>query len=71
MPRLPIQNLKVSQFPFRAWINQPSTMQPLHHLNGTNVLAVHEYDGTYTIFFLTGDKVSQQCFGSSLSPGWI
>ena len=26
----------------RMWINQPSTLQPLHHLHGTNVLAIPE-----------------------------
>lgn len=26
----------------RMWINQPSELQILHHLHGTNVLAVRE-----------------------------
>jgi hypothetical protein len=29
----------------RMWINQPSTSQPLHHLHGTNVLAVEDDRG--------------------------
>jgi hypothetical protein len=54
----------------RMWINQPSTLQPYHYLDGQRVLAVHEYDATYRVYFLTGDIVSQQIDGSALSPGW-
>lgn len=60
----------MNNFPVRMWINQPSTLQPLHHLHGINVLAVHEYDDTYRIYFLSGPIVSQQVFASALSPGW-
>ena len=56
--------------PFRAWINQPSTLQPLHHLHGTNVLAVHEYGSTFRIYFLSGDCISQQADRLCLSIGW-
>lgn len=59
-----------SKFPQRMWINQPSTLQPLHHLHGTNVLAVHEYDDTWSIFFLSGDAVSMQASLLWLSDGW-
>lgn len=55
----------------RMWINQPSTLQPLHHLHGTNVLAAHEYDDTWRIYFLSGPVVSQQCSGLCLSEGWV
>jgi hypothetical protein len=54
----------------RMWINQPSTLQPLHKLHGTNVLARREYDDTLQIFFLSGDVVSQQAKSLWLSPGW-
>lgn len=54
----------------RMWINQPSGLQPLHHLNGTNVLAVHEYDSTYRVYFLSGNKISQQADSLWLSEGW-
>lgn len=56
--------------PRRMWVNQPSVNQPCHHLHGTNVLALHEYDETWTIFFLSGDTVSQQIRGLYLSEGW-
>lgn len=61
----------MTNLPERMWVNQPSTLQPLHHLHGTNVLAVHEYDSTYRIYFLGGSAVSQQALGMSLSRGWI
>lgn len=54
----------------RMWINQPSTLQPHHALHGTNVLAQHEYDDTIRIYFLSGDKVSQQVSKLALSEGW-
>lgn len=55
----------------RMWINQPSTLQPHHDLHGVNVLAQREYGDTFRVWFLTGDVVSQQMFGSTLSDGWI
>lgn len=55
----------------RMWINQPSTLQPLHHLNGTNVLAYHEYDNTWRVYFLSGDIISMQVLSTCLSKGWI
>lgn len=55
----------------RMWINQPSTLQALHALNGTNVLAYHEYNNTMRIYFLSGNIVSQQCSILALSKGWL
>lgn len=55
----------------RMWINQPSTLQPDHKLDGTNVLA-EESDGEFTdIWFLSGPVVSQRIARSSLSLGWV
>lgn len=54
----------------RMWINQPSTLQPFHHLHGCRVLATHEYDDTWRIYFLQGDVISQQISKLALSPGW-
>lgn len=54
----------------RMWINQPSTLQPLHHLHGTNVLAEIEYGDTLRIYFLSGDVVSQHANKLWLSEGW-
>ena len=53
--------------PKRMWINQPSATQPLHHLHGTNVLAVED-----TIYFLSGKTISMLVLTnpSPLSEGW-
>jgi len=61
----------MKNLPVRKWINQPSTLQPLHHLHGTNVIAITEYGNTWRIYFLSGDVVSQQADGLSLSDGWV
>ena len=58
--------------PERMWVNQPSTLQPLHHLHGTNVLAIRDSDsgrssGTMRIYFLSGPIVSQQTFRECLN----
>jgi len=54
----------------RAWINQPSTLQPLHRRHGQNVLAFHE-DATHCrIYFLSGDAASARVPTLCLSPGW-
>ena len=52
------------------WVNQPSTLQQYHKLHGTKVLAMHEYDDTYLIYFLSGEIEAQQIFKSALSEGW-
>lgn len=54
----------------RMWINQPSALQDHHALHGTNVLAQHEYDDTYRVYFLSGRTESMQIFLRHLSPGW-
>lgn len=54
----------------RMWINQPSTLQPLHKLHGTNVLAQSDTDDTYRVYFLSGDVMSQQVPKNTLSDGW-
>lgn len=54
----------------RMWINQPSTLQPLHRLHGTNVLAAADTDGTMQVYFLSGATISQQVPRAALSEGW-
>ena len=49
----------------RMWINQPSTLQPLHELHGVRVLA----DGN-RVWFLDGDVVSMEVPPRTLSKGW-
>lgn len=60
-----------SGLPRRCWINQPSTHHPLHHLHGTNVLAVPEsFEGSSRIYLLSGEVVSMSVPNLSLSEGW-
>ena len=60
----------------RAWINQPSKHQPLHHLHGTKVLAAPEKDNErgkplmYRAYLLSGPVLSMRVPLTSLSMGW-
>jgi hypothetical protein len=50
---------------YRAWINQPSTQQPLHDLHGTHCIVNDLDDNCVDIYFTEGDvhsmRVSRQC----------
>ena len=40
---------------YRAWINQPSTQQPLHKLHGRRCIVHDNIEDTYvTLYFTTG-----------------
>jgi hypothetical protein len=55
----------------RKWINQPSTLQPLHEYHGTNVLAEKLPTGDYCVYLLSGEKFGiTPVPARSLSPGW-
>ncbi len=54
----------------RMWINQPSKLQPLHHLHGTRVLATPERKGIMRVYFVDGDVISMECPINTLSAGW-
>ena len=54
----------------RMWINQPSTLQSLHHLHGVRVLACPDTDRVDRAYFLSGDVVSMQVPREALSEGW-
>lgn len=54
----------------RMWINQPSTLQVLHHLDGVNVLAEDDTDTCMRVYFLSGEVISQQVPKLYLSDGW-
>lgn len=56
--------------PERYWINQPSTLQPLHEYHAENVLAVPYTEGTHAVYFLKGDVISMVVHSIVLSPGW-
>ena len=52
--------MKKFETPTRVWINQPSTLQPLHKLNRQVVIAWTEPNGTTTIYFNKGSVKSMQ-----------
>lgn len=58
----------------RYWINQPSTLQPLHKLHGQNVIVGDEAKlktQEYVKVYLTkGDVYSMEVPVSCLAPGW-
>lgn len=55
----------------RAWINQPSTLQPLHRLHGTQVIAyVEKYHLVSRVWFLSGTVISMNVPTIVLSMGW-
>lgn len=47
---------------YRAWINQPSTLQPLNHMHGMKCIVhdEHKADGEVTLYFTEGDIHSMQ-----------
>ncbi len=55
----------------RAWIDQPSTLQAYHHMNGTNVLARDDGNGMAKVYFLSGDVISSRVSLNVLSAGWV
>lgn len=55
----------------RMWINQPSTLDPMHREHGTSVLAVIHPNGIdCEIYYLSGDIVSADAKVLWLSDGW-
>ena len=59
-----------SHHPRRCWINQPSSLQPLHHLHGVRVLATKDYGDLDRVYFLDGDVISQVVPRLALVEGW-
>ncbi|MDD4865177.1 MAG: hypothetical protein PHE38_14360 [Alishewanella agri] len=53
----------------RAWINQPSKLQPLNHLNGVSVLVVDTGEEVVDGYFLEGDVISMRIPRNCLSIG--
>jgi hypothetical protein len=62
--------MKLSHIPQRAWINQPSTTQPMHHWHGTLVLATSDSPGMARVYFIKGAMVSASIPAVALSEGW-
>ncbi len=56
--------------PQRMWINQPSTNQPFHSMNGMREIAFPDGWNEARVFFLEGDVVSCRMSWLHLSAGW-
>jgi hypothetical protein len=56
--------------PRRVWVNQPSTLQPLHEIDRTLGLAVYEDAGYSRLYFLSGPVISCRAPNNALSDGW-
>jgi len=52
--------MKVFKKPTRVWINQPSTLQPLHEMHGKTAIAMTEPNGFTSIYFEKGDVHSMR-----------
>jgi hypothetical protein len=62
--------MKLDNKPQRAWVNQPSTLQPCYAWNGARVLAIADGAGLARIYFTSGTIVSARVLTNVLSPGW-
>lgn len=60
----------MNYMPRRCWINQPSTLQPLHKYHGQNVLAVPYTDDSQAVYFLSGGVISMVVPSLALSEDW-
>lgn len=56
--------------PRRMWVNQPSTLQPLHAWHGLNVIAVPDFGGGHRCYPLAGDVISFHAPKGCMSEGW-
>jgi hypothetical protein len=54
----------------RVWINQPSTLQVLHHMDGTLALAGPYSETCDVIYPLSGNTISMVVPKHALSEGW-
>ncbi len=54
----------------RHWINAPSTLQPVHHMHGKNVIAEKTDDKMVTVYFVDGDTISARIPAIFLADGW-
>ena len=53
--------------PYRAWINQPSKLQPLHAMHGTRGIVTAHNGNTVTIYFVDGPTVSMEIPRNTIS----
>ena len=56
---------------YRAWINQPSTLQPLHHLHGKFCIAHDTGDQSVTLYFAEGNVHSMTALRKCISRVYL
>ena len=56
---------------YRAWINQPSTLQPLHHMHGVKCIVEDNGGNTVTLYFTEGDVHSMEAFKICVSRVYL
>ena len=52
---------------YRAWINQPSTQQPLHALHGKYCIAHDTGEASLRLYFTEGDLHSMEALRGCIS----
>jgi hypothetical protein len=52
---------------YRAWVNQPSTLQPLHSLHGIHCIVHDTGEKVVTLYFTEGDLHSTTAFRECIS----
>lgn len=52
---------------YRAWINQPSTLQPLHSLHGKRCIVHDTGDQSVTLYFTDGEVHSMTAMRQCIS----
>ncbi len=60
----------MSNFPRRAWVNQPSGLQPAHIYHGMVGLVVNDSGGAARFYPISGDVISMRLPWSAISFGW-
>jgi hypothetical protein len=56
---------------YRAWINQPSTLQPLHALHGVTCIVHDRGDPSVTLYFTEGAVHSMEAFRTCISRVYL
>lgn len=52
---------------YRAWVNQPSTLQPLHSMHGMKCIVNDTGEKSVTLYFTEGDLHSTTAFRETIS----
>jgi hypothetical protein len=56
---------------YRAWVNQPSTLQPLHKLHGKYCIVHDTGENSVTLYFTEGDLHSTTALRQCISRVYL